>query len=110
MNLIKKYWWIILIAILLLRKKVDKVANIDKTVVFGDKNYDVLTMQKRINKNLSSGKIKEDSIFGNNTGFALYVILEHLNLLDENYIRIDDGTNGKIITEVQVDWLYENIK
>jgi hypothetical protein len=107
MQLIKKYWWVLILIVLLFsKKKIDQVANVDDELKQGDKNYDVLTLQKWINSHLSSGKIKEDSIYGPNTAFALFIILESEDKLDEDYITLI----GDKVNSVDTKWLYSTIK
>lgn len=104
---IKKYWWIALIIIFLLsKKKIDQVVNLDDVLKQGDKNYDVLTLQKWINKHLVSGFIKEDSLYGTSTAIALYVILDEFNQVNKNYITLV----GAEVTSVNTKWLYSTIK
>ena len=107
MQLFKKYWWAaILIVLLFSKKKIDQVANVDEWLKNGDKNYDVLMLQKWINARLSSGKIKEDSIYGPKTQFALYIILEHEGKLDQDYVTLV----GEKVNSVDIEWLYSTIK
>ena len=107
MILIKKYWWVaILIIFLLSKKKIDQVANVDDELKQGDKNYDVLTLQKWINARLSSGRIQEDSVYGPKTAFALFIILENKHKLDEDYITLV----GDKVNSVNTKWLYSTIK
>jgi hypothetical protein len=113
MGLIKKYWWLIILAFILLRKKADKYVNLDKVVAFEDKNFDVLTLKKAINKNLSDVselKLEETSLFDFETGHVLYLVLEDKKSLDENYIRIDNAQNLNYISEVQLDWVLNVLK
>ncbi|MFM1755005.1 MAG: hypothetical protein RLZZ236_1944 [Bacteroidota bacterium] len=111
--LIKNYWWLIIIAFILLRKKADKYVNLDKTVAFEDKNYDVLTLKKAINKNLNDFpqyKLEETSIYDFEAGMVLYMLLEDKKALDENYIRIDNAQNLNYVSEVQLDWVLNVLK
>ena len=113
MGIIKKYWWLILLAFILLRKKADKYVNLDKIVAFEDKNFDVLTLKKAINKNLNDApqfKLDETSIYDFETGNVLYMLLEDKNSLDENYIRIDNAQNLNYVSEVQLDWVLNVLK
>lgn len=103
---IKKYWWIAFIIILLLfKKKIDQVVNLDDVLKQGDKNYDVLTLQKWINERIA-GYIKEDSVYGEETAWTLFNILEFENKLDETYITL---LENKVIS-VNTKWLYSTIK
>lgn len=103
---IKKYWWIAFIIIFLLfKKKIDQVVNLDDVLKQGDKNYDVLTLQKWINERIA-GYIKEDSVYGEETAWTLFNILEFENKLDETYITL---LENKVIS-VNTKWLYSTIK
>jgi hypothetical protein len=112
MALIKKYWWLILLAFILLRKKADKYVNLDKNVAYEDKNYDVLTLKKAINRNwkVPNYNLEENSLYDFETGAVLYLLLEYKNSLDENYIRIDNAQNVNYISEVQLDWVLNVLK
>jgi hypothetical protein len=108
MKEIKKYWWLIVLGIILLMPKkvqADKDSPVVKTLGFGDRGESVKTLQRFINKNLSSGKVKVDGIYGKETASALFIILEWNKKLDENYIRIDDEK----VVEIQQDWFYKAI-
>jgi hypothetical protein len=113
MVLIKKYWWLFLLAFILLRKKADKYVNLDKTLAFEDRNYDVLTLKKAINKNMDDVpylKLEENSLYDFETGHILYILLLDKNSLDENYIRIDNAQNMNYVSEVQLDWVLNVLK
>ena len=112
MKEIKKYWWLLLLLIWFIfnKKKPNNTTNEVQTLGEGDKNNDVLKLQQWINKRLSSGHIKEDSIYGQKTGGGLYVILEQKGKLDDNYIRVDNGFFGPYVSEIQHEWLYKTIK
>lgn len=107
MKMIKQYWWVLLLLIFLIFKKKAKPFY-KKVKVFGDKDSEVKDMQTALNKHLST-KLVLDGIYGYNTGAGIYVVLEKKNALNEDYLKIDQGPYGDYVSEIDLNWLMNQI-
>lgn len=107
MKILKQYWWVIVLGFLFYFSR-SKKPFFKNVKTFGDRDEEVKTLQTRLNKSLST-KLQVDGVFGYRTGAAIYVILEKLNNLNQDYLKIDQGPYGDYVAEIDVNWLFNQI-